>query len=82
MNMKAEYDGEQINIYDEDGDLVYEIPIQCIVGHEAVSLTEFASLYGADFLDTDVTDALYNLFDAEEKRIEKHLDYLKNYYNV
>lgn len=82
MNMKAEYDGEQINIYDEHGDLVYEIPIIDLAINTSNSSTEFTVSYGAGFRDAMVSDALAELFDAKGDKIQKHVDYFLNYYNV
>jgi hypothetical protein len=79
--MKAEYDGEQINIYNEDRSLEYEITIEDLVNQNEC-LSDFADAFGATFNESGTSEALAELFDEKGAEIQKHIDYIKNYYNV
>jgi hypothetical protein len=80
--MKAEYDGEQINIYNDEGGLEYEIPIRHLINHNVECLYEFGDIFGAAFNESGTSEALAELFDEKGDEIQKHIDYIKNYYNV
>jgi hypothetical protein len=79
--MTAEYDGEMIIIYNEDRSLEYEIPIEDLVNQNEC-LSDFADAFGATFKERETSEALHELFDEKGDEIQKHIDYIKNYYNV
>lgn len=73
--MKAEYDGEMIIIRDENGDITHEIDINDVASHEC-SLSDYANRFRS------MSAAMHELFDEKGDQIQKHIDYIKNYYNV